>query len=115
MLKLPFTSILIIAKLAFILLIIFLIIINNDNSILSHKYIKKSNIPVDQLKILLSYVNQKALKEYLYISNIYKGKKNLTTNELINLIINANNTNANDTYKELTMDEVNNILINAKA
>ena len=45
--------------------------------------LKDSKIPLEQLKKILSYVNQKALKEYLYISNIYKGKKNLTTIELI--------------------------------
>ena len=38
--------------------------------------LKKSKIPVDQLKIFLAYVNQKALKEYLFISNIYRSKKN---------------------------------------
>ena len=77
--------------------------------------LKNSKIPIDQLKIFLTYVNQKALKEYLYISNIYRGQKNLTTNELINLIINGNNTNNVNNISELTMDEVNNILINAQA
>ena len=77
--------------------------------------LKNSKIPIDQLKIFLTYVNQKALKEYLYISNIYRGQKNLTTNELINLIINGNNTNNVNNINELTMDEVNNILINAQA
>ena len=38
--------------------------------------LKKSNIAIDQLKKILSYVNEKVLKEYLYISNICKGKKN---------------------------------------
>ena len=49
-----------------------MIIINNNNNyhILSNKYIKKSKTSINQLKIFLSYVNQKALKEYLYISNI---------------------------------------------
>ena len=37
--------------------------------------LKKSNIPIDQLKLFLTYVNQKALKEYLNITGIYKGKK----------------------------------------
>ena len=39
----------------------------------------------------------------------------MTTNELINLIVNANNTNNVNNINELTMDEVNNILINAQA
>ena len=37
--------------------------------------LKQSKIPVDQLKIFLTYVNQKALKEYLNITGIYRGKK----------------------------------------
>ena len=64
---------------------------------LAIRILKKSKIPTDQLKIFLTYVNQKALKEYLYITNIYRSKNNLTNNELINLIINGDNTNNNDT------------------
>ena len=78
---------------------------------LAMRILKKSKIPTDQLKIFLTYVNQKALKEYLYITNIYRGKKNLTNNELINLILNGDNTNNNDTCTELTIEEVNNILV----
>ena len=44
---------------------------------LAIRILKKSKIPTDQLKIFLTYVNQKALKEYLYITNIYRGKKKL--------------------------------------
>ena len=75
------------------------------------RILKKSKIPTDQVKIFLTYVNRKALKEYLYITNIYRGKKNLTNNELINLILNGDNTNNNDTCTELTIEEVNNILV----
>ena len=76
---------------------------------------KKSKIPVDQLKIFLTYVDQRALKEQLNITGIYRGKKTLTTNELINLIINGNNTNDNDKCTELTIEEVNNILVDTQA
>ena len=78
---------------------------------LAIRILKKSKIPTDQLKIFLTYVNRKALKEYLYITNIYRGKKNLTNNELINLILNGDNTNNNETCTELTIEEVNNILV----
>ena len=78
---------------------------------LAIRILKKSKIPTDQVKIFLTYVNRKALKEYLYITNIYRGKKNLTNNELINLILNDDNTNNNDTCTELTIEEVNNILV----
>ena len=78
---------------------------------LAIRILKKSKINTDQVKIFLTYVNRKALKEYLYITNIYRGKKNLTNNELINLILNGDNTNNNDTCTELTIEEVNNILV----
>ena len=39
--------------------------------------LKKSNIPIDQLKRILSCVNEKVLKEYLYIPSICKGKKKI--------------------------------------
>ena len=32
--------------------------------------LKQSKVSIEQLKLFLSYVNQKALKEYLTISNI---------------------------------------------
>ena len=38
--------------------------------------LKQSIIPIEQLKIFLWYVKQKALKEYLSLSNIYNNKKN---------------------------------------
>ena len=72
--------------------------------------LKLSKIPNDQLKIFLTYVNQKALKEYLNITGIYRGKKKLTTLEIIDLIINGNKSNNTNKNNELTIDEVNNIL-----
>ena len=77
--------------------------------------LQNSKIPVDQLKIFLTCVNQRALKEYSNITGIYRGKKNLTTNELINLVINGNNANDNDKCTELTIDEVNNILVDTQS
>ena len=77
---------------------------------LATSILKLSKIPNDQLKIFLTYVNQKALKEYLNITGIYRGKKNLTTLELIDLIINGNKSNNTNKNNELTIDEVNNIL-----
>ena len=72
--------------------------------------LKNSKIPIDQLKIFLTYVNQKALKEYLNITGIYRGKRNLTTLELIDLIINGNKSNSTNKNNELTIDEVSNTL-----
>ena len=74
--------------------------------------LKQSIIPIWQLKIILSYVNQKALKEYLSLSNIYNNKKKLCTSELIDLIINGNpKNNVEKINTELSIDEFNEILI----
>ena len=50
--------------------------------------LNKSKIPIDQLKIVLSFLNQKALDEYLIILGIHADKKKLGKNESTNLIIN---------------------------
>ena len=68
--------------------------------------LKTSNIPIDQLKLFLTYVNQKALEEYVNITGIYKGKKNLTTSELIQLIINGNKSNNSNKNNELLMRSI---------
>ena len=73
--------------------------------------LKQSEIPTKLLKIFLSYVNQKAWKEYLTLSNIYNGKKNLYTSDLIDLIINGKNDDK-PINNELSIDEVNKILNN---
>ena len=68
--------------------------------------LKTSNIPIDQLKLFLTYVNQKALEEYVNITGIYKGKKNVTTLELIQLIINGNKSNNSNKNNELLMRSI---------
>ena len=73
--------------------------------------LKQSKIPIEQLKIFLSYVNQKALKEYLTLSNIYNGKKKLCSSDLIDLIISGKN-NVKPFNSELSIDEGNKILNN---
>ena len=70
---------------------------------------KQSNIPIEQLKIFLSYVNQKSLKEYLTLSNIYNGKKNVCTSDLIDLIV-SSKSKVKPINNELKIDEVNEIL-----
>ena len=62
--------------------------------------------------MIISYVNQKALKEYLSLSNIYNNKKKLCTSDLIDLIINGNpKNNVEKINTELSIDEFNEILI----
>ena len=73
--------------------------------------LKQSKIPIEQLKIFWSYVNQKALKEYLTLSNIYNGKKKLCSSDLIDLIISGKN-NVKPFNNEFSIDEVNKSLKN---
>ena len=40
-----------------------------------------------QLRIFLSYIPQEPLKEYLYNADIYKGKRNISKIDLIDMII----------------------------
>ena len=75
---------------------------------LANSVLKISKLPKDQLKIFLSYLNQKALDEYLIISRIYTDQKKLGKNDSIDLItnseknkINNNGFSINDAHKLL--------------
>ena len=72
--------------------------------------LKKSKIPKDQLKIFLSFLNQKALDEYLINSRIYSEQKKLGKKEAIDLIINSEISEY--TNNELSLNETNRILNN---
>ena len=72
--------------------------------------LKKSKIPKDQLKIFLSFLNQKALDEYFIISRIYSEQKKLGKKEAIDLIINSEISE--NTNNELSLNETNRILNN---
>lgn len=72
--------------------------------------LKKSKIPKDQLKIFLSFLNQKALDEYLINSRIYSEQKKLGKKEAIDLIINSEISE--NTNNELSLNETNRILNN---
>ena len=70
--------------------------------------LNKSKIPIDQLEIVLSFLNQKALDEYLIISGIHTDKKKLGKNESTNLIINYEiDKNKNN---EFSINDANKIL-----
>ena len=49
--------------------------------------LKQSSMSEKQLTSSLFYLSQEALKEYLTNAYIYKGKKRLSKNELIEMII----------------------------
>ena len=75
---------------------------------LATSILNKSKIPIDQLKIVLSFLNQKALDEYLIISEIHTDKKKLGKNESTNLIINYEiDKNKNN---EFSINDANKIL-----
>ena len=44
-------------------------------------------LPEKQLRIFLSYLPQESLKKYLYNGDIYKGRRNMLKNDLIDMII----------------------------
>ena len=43
--------------------------------------------PLPETRIFLSYLPQEPLKEYLYKANIYKGRRNMSKHDLIDMII----------------------------
>ena len=87
-----------------------------DNIIMTSAYIaicllRQSSMPVKQLRIFLSHLQQKSLGEYLFNAGIYERKKNLSKVELIDMIItgkNKENTYSED--NELSMEDASNLL-----
>ena len=44
-------------------------------------------LPEKQLRIFLSYLPQEPLKDYLFNASIYKGRRNMSKHDLIDVII----------------------------
>ena len=44
-------------------------------------------LPEKQLRIFLSYLPQEPLKNYLFNASIYKGRRNMSKHDLIDVII----------------------------
>ena len=69
--------------------------------------------PLPETRIFLSYLPQKPLKEYVHNANIYKGRRNMSTHDLIDMIITERSkkeyTGVND---DLTKEEANELLKN---
>ena len=61
---------------------------------LAISFLKQTPLPEKQLKIFLSYLPQKPLKDYLSSANIYKGRKNRSKQELIDMTISEKNIEA---------------------
>ena len=81
---------------------------------LAISFLKQTPLPEKQLRMFLSYLPQEPLKEYLYDTNIYKGKRNVSKNDLIDMIITVKSRKI--TYAEgndeLTKEEANELLKN---
>ena len=54
---------------------------------LTISFLKQTPLPEKQLRIFLSYVPQKPLKDYLSNANIYKGRRKMSKHDLIDIII----------------------------
>ena len=54
---------------------------------LAISFLKQTPLPEKQLRIFLSYLPQEPLKEYLYNASIYKGRRNVSKHDLIDMII----------------------------
>ena len=81
---------------------------------LAISFLKQTPLPEKQSRIFLSYLPLEPLKEYLYNANIYKGRKNMSKHDLIDMSITGKNkkityTEEND---ELTKEEANKLLKN---
>ena len=79
---------------------------------LANSFLKKT--PEKQLRIFLSYLSQEPLKEYLSNADIYKGIKNMSKNDLINMIITERIQKVIYTQEgdELTKEEARELLKN---
>ena len=58
---------------------------------LAISFLKQTPLPEKQLRIFLSYLPPEPLKEYLYNANIYKGRRNMSKHDLIDMIITEKN------------------------
>ena len=74
--------------------------------------LKKSPIPEKQLRIFLLYLPKVALKEYLSKANIYNGRRNMSKNDLIDMIISDKDKSKIYTSEDddLTQEEIDNLL-----
>ena len=81
---------------------------------LAISFLKQTPLPEKQLRIFLSYLPHKPLKEYLYNANIYQGRRNMLIHDLIDMIITKKTKKI--TYREendeLTKEEANKLLKN---
>ena len=73
--------------------------------------LKNSLISENYLRIFLSHISEAALKEYLSKANIYNGTRNMSKNDLIDMIILDKHKSKICTSddEDLTQEEINDI------
>ena len=81
---------------------------------LAISFLRQTPLPEKQLRIFLSYLPQEPLKEYLYNAHIYKGRRNMWKNNLIDMIITERSKEVTYTQEdaELTKEEARELLKN---
>ena len=83
---------------------------------LAISFLKQTPLPEKQLRIFLSYLPQEPLKEYLFNANIYKGKRNMSKTDLIDMIISEKNKKIihSQDDDDLSKEKANELLKNNK-
>ena len=81
---------------------------------LAISFLKLTSLPEKQLGIVLSYLPQEPLKEHLSNADIYKGRRNMSKHNLIDMIISrkSKKTTYTEEDNELTKEESINLLKN---
>ena len=81
---------------------------------LAISFLKLTPLPEKQLGIFLSYLPQEPLKEHLSNAGIYKGRRNMSKHDLIDMIISGKSkkTTYTEEHNELTKEEAINLLKN---
>ena len=81
---------------------------------LAISFLKQTPLPKKQLRISLSYLPQEPLKEYLYNTDIYKGRRNISKHDLIDMIITGKNKKIAYSQKDdnLSKEKANELLKN---
>ena len=81
---------------------------------LAISFLKLTSLPEKQLGIFLSYLPQEPLKEHLSNADIYKGRRNMSKHNLIDMIISRKSIKTTYTGEdnELTKEEPINLLKN---
>ena len=76
---------------------------------LAISFLKQRPLPEKQLRIFLSYLPQEPLKDHLSNANIYKGRRNMSKHDLIDMIITEKRTKImyRQENDDLTMEEAN--------